>query len=200
LFEPFFTTKEIGNGTGLGLATVHGIVRQSGGHIEVASVPGRGSCFKIYLPLLPALAPAGVPALGGGVPRGTETVLLAEDESEVRALARLALELSGYTVLSARDGREALEMGDRHAGRIDLLVTDVRMPRLSGRPLADALTARRPELKVLYLSGYLDDVVVRHDVAHHTAALLEKPFTPAQLARKARAVLDGPQMPAEERR
>jgi CheY-like chemotaxis protein len=188
-FEPFFTTKGE-KGTGLGLATVYGIVEQSGGSVAVYSEPGHGTTFKVYLPLVPAGAetpaarsPAGPP------PRGTETVLLAEDEGPVRALARAVLERHGYTVLEAADGRAALAAAALHAGTIHLLVTDLVMPGAGGREVAERLRELRPGLKVLYLSGYTEDAVVRHGVLEAEADFLQKPFTPEALARKVREVL-----------
>jgi two-component system cell cycle sensor histidine kinase/response regulator CckA len=191
IFEPFFTTKEAGKGTGLGLATVYGIVKTYGGHIGVYSELGVGTTLKILLP-----AAAEEPAGPGSVevrlaPRGTETVLLIEDESGVRRLARLALETQGYTVLEAARGEEALRAADNHPGPIHLVVTDVVMPGMSGREVAEALRQRHPSLKVLYVSGYTDDAVVRHGVIEATDAFLQKPFTPLSLARKVRSVLDG---------
>jgi signal transduction histidine kinase len=191
-FEPFFTTKGE-KGTGLGLATVHGIVAQAGGRVAVYSEPGRGATFKVYLPLAPAgaeAAEARVPA--GPPPRGTETVLLAEDEGAVRWLARAALEGHGYTVLEADDGQQALHLAGRHAGPIHLLVTDLVMPGADGREVAERLRAQRPGLKVLYLSGYADDAVVHHGLLGAEADFLQKPFTPEALARKAREALDRP--------
>ena len=185
VFEPFFTTKEAGKGTGLGLAAVHGIAEQGGGWVDVASAPGVGTTFRVYLPRVtqPAGGESGVTVVR--VPRGTETVLLVEDEQDVRWLARVALAANGYTVLEAGSGEEALAVAAAHAGRIHLLVTDVVMPRLGGRGLADRLTADRPDTRVLYLSGYSGEAAVRSGVA-----FLQKPFTPAVLARKVRQVLD----------
>ena len=192
LFEPFFTTKEVGKGTGLGLATVYGIVKQSGGYIWVYSEPGRGTTVKVYLPRVrgaaePPLPAPELPPLRGG----KETVLLVEDAAPVRTLARRSLEARGYRVLDAADGPSALELSARHAGEIDVLVTDVVMPGMSGRELAERLAPTRPRMKVLYTSGYTDDAMVRQGVLNAGVAFLQKPFVPDTLARKVRDVLDG---------
>jgi len=192
IFEPFFTTKGPGKGTGLGLATVYGIVKQSGGSVDVYSELGHGTTFKIYFPQVQeAVSPGksfhGVPVM----PHGSETVLLVEDEDAVRSLARHVLRSCGYTVLEAGDGRTAVELVEDHKGTIDLLLSDVVMPYLGGRQLAERLAALRPGLKVLFLSGYTDDAVVRHGVLEADYAFLQKPFTPTSLAQKVRAVLDG---------
>jgi CheY-like chemotaxis protein len=188
IFEPFFTTKE--NGTGLGLATAYGIVKQSGGFIWVYTEPGQGTTFKTYLPRVNLPAEAIAPIVGA-TPGGAETVLLVEDGAAVRAVTRQVLERQGYTILEAPDADTELHLAAGHKGPIHLLLTDVVMPKMSGRELADQLTALRANLKVLYVSGYTDDAVVRHGVLKAGTAFLQKPFTPDGLARKIRAVLDG---------
>ena len=191
LFEPFFTTKEVGKGTGLGLATVYGIVKQSGGYIWVYSEPGRGTTVKVYLPRVPGAAEQPLPAPEPPPLRGGhETVLLVEDAAPVRTLARRSLEACGYRVLDAADGRSAIELSARHAGEIAVLVTDVVMPGMSGRELAERLAPARPAMKVLYTSGYTDDAMVRQGVLNAGVAFLQKPFVPDSLARKVREVLD----------
>ncbi|MDB5306446.1 MAG: Blue-light-activated protein [Gemmataceae bacterium] len=191
IFEPFFTTKGPGKGTGLGLATVYGIVTQSGGHIGVDSEAGVGTTFKVYLPR--ADGPVGGSKVRAGAlapPRGAETVLLVEDDPGVRALTRHILAGCGYTVVEAGDGDEAARAAVRHAGPIHLLVTDVVMPGQGGRAVAERLLERHPGLKVLYVSGYTDDAVVRHGVLHEAVNFLQKPFSPVALAHKVREVLD----------
>jgi CheY-like chemotaxis protein len=190
IFEPFFTTKAPGKGTGLGLATVYGLVQQSGGFIWVYSEPGRGTTFKIYLPRVDAAAEGVAAAALTPVAGGTETVLLAEDAAAVRAVGKQVLERQGYTVLEAPDGEVALHLAQRHSGPIHLLLTDVVMPGMSGRQLADQLARTRPDTRVLFASGYTDDAVVRHGVLEEGTPYLQKPFTPESLARKVREVLD----------
>ena len=190
IFEPFFTTKGPAKGTGLGLAMVYGFVKQSGGHIEVDSELGRGTTIKIYLPRADETTPAAKSAKDMKVPHGSETVLLVEDEDAVRTLARYVLRSSGYTVLEARNGAEGLLLGERHQGALDLLLTDVVMPRMSGRELAERMAALRPDLSVLYMSGYTDDAVIRHGVLGSDTAFLQKPFTPAALVQRVRETLD----------
>jgi PAS domain S-box-containing protein len=191
VFEPFFTTKEKGKGTGLGLAMVHGFVRQSGGHVEVESEVGRGTTFKLYLPRTGEPATLDKPhPVPQALQRGSETVLLAEDDPAVRALSRHALRAGGYKVLEAGDGAEAVHVAEAYLRPIHLLVTDVVMPGVGGRELAERLLALHPEARVLFTSGYTDDAVVRHGVLEEQVHFLHKPFTPADLAQKVREVLD----------
>jgi CheY-like chemotaxis protein len=190
IFEPFFTTKGVGQGTGLGLAVVQGIVKQSGGNIAVHSLVGAGTTFNIYLPpAQPGDAGAPLPELSQPT-SGTETILLVEDDQAVRAFSAHVLENYGYTVLQAASGKDALRVTESREGKLDLLVTDVVMPEMSGGKLAEALWTRHPGIKVLYLSGYTDDAVVRHGVQQRDVAFLQKPFTPTALATKVRKVLD----------
>lgn len=191
IFEPFFTTKEPERGTGLGLATVYGIVKQSGGHIEVLSELRLGATFRIFLPREQhgQLSHKSSAALDK-TPSGTETVLLAEDEDAVRALTRLALQRKGYSVLEARNGEEALSTAGRYSGPIHLLVTDLVMPKLGGRQLAEHLSQTHPAMKVLYVSGYMDDANIRQGLMTSSTAFLQKPFSPEMLAQKVRDVLD----------
>jgi signal transduction histidine kinase/CheY-like chemotaxis protein len=192
MFEPFFTTKPRGKGTGLGLSTVFGIVKQSGGHLFVYSEEGHGTTIKVYLPrATESAATDGTarPQVKAG--RGVETVLVVEDEESVRRLARRALEASGYSVLQAASPLEAIEIAAGYPDRIDLLLTDVMMPELTGRQLADRLTASRPGLNVLYMSGYAEDAIVHHGRLDPDTAFLQKPFSPETLSHTVRAVLDG---------
>jgi CheY-like chemotaxis protein len=187
IFEPFFTTKEPGKGTGLGLSTVYGIVAQSGGFVQVASAPGAGSTFAVYLPSAAREEVATEPASpGSDALSGSGTILLAEDDDGVRALAELILSRYGYTVLPARDGEDALRIADQHAGPIDLLVTDIVMPRMRGTELAEKLTSRRPDTGVLYMSGYADASALGEVDA---AAIVPKPFTEETLAGLVRETL-----------
>jgi len=190
VFEPFFTSKGVGKGTGLGLAVVHGIVEQSGGRIEVESQPGRGTTFSIYLPASSVAEPSLVEASGPAPRDGHEAILLVEDEASLRQLAARALRARGFTVLLAADGAEALKVLEAHPEPLDLLVTDVVMPNMDGRELADRLRARMPGLKVLFLSGYMDDALLRRGVFEANETLLQKPFTPSSLAQRVCEVLD----------
>jgi CheY-like chemotaxis protein len=193
IFEPFFTTKRVGEGTGLGLSTVYGIVRQSGGHIVVESEPTHGSRFTIYLP---AVAEAVDPPRPDSVltegPIGSETLLLVEDDAMVRMLAVEALRLKGYRVLEASDGREALLAAQQHRTTIDLVITDVVMPRMTGRELAERLTSLNPQIRVLFMSGYPGSLVDQHGLLERGFDLLEKPFTPGTLITRVRQALDRP--------
>ncbi len=191
IFEPFFTTKEAGKGSGLGLATVYGIVKQSGGNIWVYSEQGRGSTFKVYLPVdETAVAAIPQPDAGRGQwSKGTETVLLVEDAPMIRRLAREIIQRAGYTVIEAADAEQAMRLAGQHE-RIELLLTDLIMPGPSGVELAEQLRRLRPDIRVLYMSGYTDNVIVRNGMLGESASFLQKPFTPAELLRKLRHVLD----------
>ncbi len=196
IFEPFFTTKEAAAGTGLGLATVYGIVKQSAGYIMVESAPGRGTTFRVYLPRSEGVRerpePTPVPA---GPLTGWETVLVVEDDPAIRELAREILQMHSYGVLEARHGADAIWICDSYAEPIHLLITDVVMPHMSGRELADRLTVRRPEMRVLYVTGYTADAIEQRRLLEPGSPLLHKPFAPAGLARKVREVLDAPRRP-----
>ncbi|MBI2156031.1 MAG: GAF domain-containing protein, partial [Candidatus Rokubacteria bacterium] len=192
VFEPFFTTKEKGRGTGLGLSTVYGIVKQHNGTIDVRSAPGEGTAFEIYLPRVDTEAIVETEEGTAGAPRGSETVLLVEDEDEVRELAREILEMAGYTVLEAPHGPDALRLCRHHQGPIHLLLSDVVMPQMSGRELARQLVALRPDTKVAYMSGYTDDALGHHGVLDPDVVLLPKPFTPDSLVAGVRRALDPP--------
>src|SRR5271154_1219252 len=189
-FEPFFTTKEKGKGTGLGLSTVYGVVKQSGGYIDIYSAPGAGTTFKIYLPRVDEAIQAELPSRAATSFTGKETILLAEDETSLRTLTRNTLELCGYKVLEAKDGVEALEVANAHDGTIDLLLTDMVMPGMGGRALAQELTRRRPEVRLAYMSGYTGQAVGSQGPIDPGSVFLLKPFTREMLTRKIREALD----------
>lgn len=201
VFEPFFTTKEVGKGTGLGLATAYGIVKQSGGYIWVDSEIGKGATFKIYLPRVDEqICATEENVTQTSLPRGIGTVLLVEDEPMVRSIARSTLEMSGYRVIEAANGREALVIVDQQEETIDLVLTDVMMPQMGGRELAAHVTSRLPGTKILYMSGYTDDALMHHGVLKTNIAFLEKPFTPDTLSRRVRDILgekDYPVLPPQ---
>jgi len=191
IFEPFFTTKEVGKGTGLGLATVYGVVKQSGGYIWVESKPQQGASFQIFLPrVAERAAETTVPTAQAETISGSETILLVEDSEALRKLTKSFLESHGFRVLVAQDGQEAIQVENRHSGGIDLLLTDVVMPGMNGRALAERLLSRQPAMRVLYISGYTDSFVARHGVLEQGMVLLHKPFTEEVLIRKVREVLD----------
>jgi two-component system, cell cycle sensor histidine kinase and response regulator CckA len=191
VFEPFFTTKQLGKGTGLGLATVYGIIKQSNGHVSVYSEPDRGSTFKVYLPVVKGLAESLESSfLSAGIPGGSESILLVEDDTLVRRVAVEVLTRAGYQVVEASNGREALQIFGEQEGRLHLMVTDVVMPGMSGRDLADKLADLNANIKVLFMSGYTENAVVHHGILEPGLAFIQKPFTPLDLARKVREVLD----------
>jgi two-component system, cell cycle sensor histidine kinase and response regulator CckA len=194
IFEPFFTTKGVGQGTGLGLAVVHGVMEQCGGHVRVVSEVNVGTMFELFIPAAEATTQSDSSDIIRIASRGTETILLVEDEDAVRTIARLALQAQGYRVLIANGAADALKVASDYGKPLDLLLTDVVMPEMGGRQLAEQLRARQPGLQVLYMSGFTDDAVVQHGVAHATDAFLQKPFHPLGLARKVRSVFDGGRM------
>jgi CheY-like chemotaxis protein len=191
IFEPFFTTKGPGKGTGLGLSTVYGIVKQSQGVVWVYTEPGKGTTFKVYLPAVMDSAEPMIPVdeITAALYNGSETILLAEDEDIVRDLAMKVLRAGGYKVLPARDGMEAIRIGDSHKGTIHLLVTDVVMPRMSGRELVGRILPARPQMKVLYMSGYTEDAIIHHGVLEEGVEFIQKPFMTTDLVRRVREVL-----------
>ena len=189
IFDPFFTTKEVGKGTGLGLATVYGIVKQSGGYVWVDSELGQGACFTIYLPRVKGTIASDMSAKAEAQPRGTETLLVAEDEEALREAMCDYLRSLGYTVLAASSGQQALSVASQHEGHIDLLITDLVMPEMSGRELSQMLESFRPDLKTIYMSGYTDDAVLRRGIQVLNATFLQKPFSLGTLARKVRDTL-----------
>jgi CheY-like chemotaxis protein len=193
IFEPYFTTKDVGKGTGLGLSTAYGIVRQSDGHIVVASEPGSGTTFRIFLPR--SEAPQAVAAEAGveGMPEGTEYILLVEDDSSVRRLSKELLVRLGYSVTEAASGRAGLALGTDDSRHFDLALCDVILGDMSGPAVAEALSALRPSIRVLYMSGYPDEAIVRTGVLEEGKPFLQKPFTPMQLSKKIREVLDEPE-------
>jgi CheY-like chemotaxis protein len=191
IFEPFFTTKAPGEGTGLGLATVYGIIKQSSGHIAVYSEPGIGTTFKVYLPRAHESPTLASPELSGESTRGAGTILLVEDEDEVRGLAHEILESEGYTVLVARSPDEALRAASRHTASIHLVLTDVVMPAMSGPDLVERLRAARPDLRVVYMSGYAQGAMVHQAILAAGRAFVQKPFTRQTLTHKVREVLAG---------
>jgi hypothetical protein len=191
LFEPFFTTKEPGKGTGLGLSTVFGIVKQSGGSVQVYTEQGTGSSVKVYLPRIDQKVQLERAGRRKTSLRGSETILLVEDDEMVRTLVRETLEREGYKVIDSADPVEAQRLADGHRGKIQLLITDVVMPKLSGKELARSLTHIRPDLKVLYMSGYTDSAIVNSGILQKEVSFLQKPFTPASLSSKVREVIDG---------
>jgi CheY-like chemotaxis protein len=189
MFEPFYTTKEMGKGTGLGLATVHGIVEQNGGFINVYSEPGHGTTFKVYLPRVRGSGAAAAPAPGAVDHGGTGTVLVVEDEDAVRRLTAAILESIGFNVVVAASPAEAIELCERDELRIDLVLTDVVMPGMSGKQLRDHLERLRPGIKVLFSSGYTANVIAHHGILEEGVHFIAKPFGVAELARKLREVL-----------
>jgi CheY-like chemotaxis protein/two-component sensor histidine kinase len=193
IFEPFFTTKPAGRGTGLGLSTVYGIVKQHGGNIWLYSEPGKGTTFKVYMPAVGGAAEAAVAAAPAAIQgKGLETILVAEDDEPLLRLAHRALATLGYTVLQADRAATAIDIARRHKGPIDLLLTDVVMPDMNGRKLAETLRAARPGLRVLFMSGYPDGAITHNGMLEKGVAYVAKPFTTEAIARKVREMLDVP--------
>jgi len=197
IFEPFFTTKERGKGTGLGLATVYGIVKQHRGFIDVESEPGRGSCFRVYLPVVGDGASSREDLAPGPVPRGCETILVVEDDPVVRRLLTDVLRPLGYRVLAAGSGEEAVKLSREHGGTIDLLLSDVVMPGMSGRSVIDRLRGERPSMRVAVMSGYTDEVISAEELSAARIPLIRKPIKPRDLAETVRTILDGGPRPAD---
>jgi len=189
IFEPFFTTKEVGKGTGLGLSTVYGIVKQHGGQIYVYSELGKGTTFKIFLPASQSKALEQEKEQAEAIPAGKETVLLAEDDATIRRMIQLTMESEGYTILAATNGQEAIEISSSYEGDIHLLLTDVIMPKLNGQELANTVQQSRPEMEVIFMSGYTDDAISHHGVLEPGVHFIQKPITPSILAKKLREVL-----------
>jgi CheY-like chemotaxis protein len=193
VFEPFFTTKEVGKGSGLGLSTVYGIVKQSGGYISIDSEVGRGTTFKIYLPRVDEEAGAmEVSPRPSALLPGRETVLVVEDDNQVRSVAAMVLEISGYDVLTAANGGEALLLSEQFKSKIDLLLTDMIMPGMGGQELSKRLLRLRPGTRVVYMSGYSENANIHHGVIEEGSDFIEKPFSPEVLTRRIREVLDTP--------
>jgi len=193
IFEPYFTTKDVGKGTGLGLSTAYGIVRQSEGHISVSSEIGLGTTFRIYLPRADAPAPSPVEAVADRMPEGTEHILLVEDDASVRRLSKELLTRLGYSVTEAASGRAGLALGSDDTRHFDLAVCDVILGDMSGPAVAEALSALRPSIRVLYISGYASEAIVKTGVLDEGKPFLPKPFTPMQFATRIREVLDDPE-------
>jgi CheY-like chemotaxis protein len=194
IFEPFYTTKESNRGTGLGLSTVYGIVRQSGGHVSVYSEPGKGTTFKVYLPQVEDSLhpPSKAEAPDSEDRKGNETILLVEDEPAVRELTCMVLSERGYSVIEAQNAEDALRLATKHGAQIHLLLTDVVMPGMSGHDLAKRLTAQQPNLRVLYMSGYTYNIFAENGALEDGLSFLQKPFTPKALAQRVREALDRP--------
>ena len=190
IFEPFFTTKDVGKGTGLGLATVYGIVQQNEGHISVHSEPGEGTTFDILFPRSRESAPAEISLAASLFPGGQETILVAEDEEQVRALVIEVLNELGYKTIAASDGAEAAELLVEHCDKIDLLLSDIIMPGMSGRDLADRANDVCPNIGVLFMSGYTDDDILKYGIARDEVRFLQKPVTPSTIAQTVRETLD----------